>query len=427
MYDGTSRKNESIYKYNVSEKQWEKDAEIIKGEGDDQFTIHEIKEYITKATLEKDGKIVVKCADPNCDLVKSETVIPYPEKVTLGNTKYVYNGNNRKPSVSVIGSDGKAISKDNYTVSYPEECQKVGTYEATIIFKGDFYEGVATRSYEIEPQRPDTILNDMQFDTSELENKNILKVSVDATAKNGISRMDLRFPGEEEEVYTLQPTDMNKDEDHYRFTYSTKELPAGEYDLDGVIFYDDSSAQTAIPYSYYYDEEEKTGYFDLDLEEADFDFQTRTKNNLFFELHDYRENIDKARPHEDGYASIDCEDCGDTKAEWDIPAPEKIVLSPKTTKLSSVKAAKKAMTVKWKKQASQTSGYLVQYSQKSNFKSGNKTVTVSGNKKVSQKISKLKSKKTYYVRVCTYKNVKVGKKTVKICSGWSKAKKVKIK
>lgn len=491
LYDGTSRKNESIYTYNATEKQWEKDAEIIKGEGEDQFTIHEIKEYITKATTEKDGKIVVKCADPNCDLVKSETVIPYPEKVTLGNTKYVYNGSNRKPSVTVTGSDGKTISKDNYTVTYPEDCSEAGTYEATITFKGDYYEGVVTRSYEIEPQRPDTILNDMRFDTSELESKNILKVSVDATAKNGISRMDLRFPGEEDEVYILKPTDMGNDGDHYTFTYSTKELPVGENDLDGVLFYDETSAQTEIIYSYYYDEEEQTGYFDL--EEGDFEFQTTTKNNLFFELHDYRENVDKARPHEDGYASIDCEECGDTKKEWDIPAPEKITLSPaayiyngkaqtpkvkvtgsdgktiaasnykvsyasgrknigrytvtvqfigkyyagkmtktfditpKATKLSNVKAAKKAMTVKWKKQASQTSGYLVQYSQKSNFKSGNKTVTVSGNKKVSQKISKLKSKKTYYVRVCTYKSVKVGKKTVKICSGWSKAKKVKIK
>ena len=35
--------------------------------------------------------------------------------------------------------------------------------------------------------------------------------------------------------------------------------------------------------------------------------------------------------------------------------------------------------------------------------------------------------KTYYVRVRTYKTVKVGKKSVKIYSGWSAAKKVKTK
>ncbi len=100
---------------------------------------------------------------------------------------------------------------------------------------------------------------------------------------------------------------------------------------------------------------------------------------------------------------------------------------PKSTSLLKVTAAKKAFTVKWKKQSSQTSGYQVQYSTSSKFKTGNKTATISRNKTTSKKISKLKSKKKYYVRVRTYKNVKIGKKTVKLYSGWSKAKSVKTK
>ena len=100
---------------------------------------------------------------------------------------------------------------------------------------------------------------------------------------------------------------------------------------------------------------------------------------------------------------------------------------PKGTSVSSAKAAKKAMTVKWKKQASQTSGYQLQYSQKSNFKSGNKTVTVSKNSTTSSKITKLTPKKTCYIRIRTYKTVKYGGKSVKLYSAWSKAAKAKIK
>ena len=56
-----------------------------------------------------------------------------------------------------------------------------------------------------------------------------------------------------------------------------------------------------------------------------------------------------------------------------------------------------------------------------------KTSTISKNTTVKKTVKKLSAKKTYYVRVRTYKNVKVGKKTVKLYSGWSKVKAVKTK
>ncbi len=99
---------------------------------------------------------------------------------------------------------------------------------------------------------------------------------------------------------------------------------------------------------------------------------------------------------------------------------------PKGTSVSKVTAAK-GFKVTWKKQATQTTGYEVQYSTASNFKKGNKTVTVSKNKTTSKSVSKLSAKKKYYVRVRTYKTVKVGGKSVKLYSGWSKAKSVTTK
>jgi hypothetical protein len=97
---------------------------------------------------------------------------------------------------------------------------------------------------------------------------------------------------------------------------------------------------------------------------------------------------------------------------------------PKGTSISSVKSSsKKAMTVKWKKQTSQTTGYQIQYSTTKDFSSGNKTITIKKNKTTSRTIKKLKSGKTYYVRVRTYKT----KSGVKYYSSWSDVKSVKVK
>ena len=101
-------------------------------------------------------------------------------------------------------------------------------------------------------------------------------------------------------------------------------------------------------------------------------------------------------------------------------------IKPKATSISSLKAGSKKFTVKWKKQATQTTGYQVQYSASSKFSKA-KTVTVGKNTTVSKKISKLSDKKKYYVRVRTYKTVKINGKSIRIYSGWSKAKTVTTK
>ncbi|MBQ0041409.1 MAG: fibronectin type III domain-containing protein [Clostridiales bacterium] len=95
---------------------------------------------------------------------------------------------------------------------------------------------------------------------------------------------------------------------------------------------------------------------------------------------------------------------------------------PAATTLKSVKPGKKALTIKWDKQTKKTSGYQVQYSTSSKFKSA-KTVTITKNKTTSKKISKLKAKKNYYVRVRTYKTVS----KTKYYSAWSNVINAKTK
>ena len=101
-------------------------------------------------------------------------------------------------------------------------------------------------------------------------------------------------------------------------------------------------------------------------------------------------------------------------------------IAPAGTSIKSVKAGKAKVTVNWKQQTKNTSGYIIQCSTNKSFK-GSILTTVSSNKAKSKKVTKLRARKKYYVRICTYKNVKKNGKTTKIRSDWSKAVSVKTK
>ena len=101
-------------------------------------------------------------------------------------------------------------------------------------------------------------------------------------------------------------------------------------------------------------------------------------------------------------------------------------VKPKGTSITKLTPGKKKFTIKWKKQKSQVTGYELQYSTSSKFKKA-KTVKNIRAKTTSKKIVKLKAKKKYYVRIRTYKTVKLNGISVKLYSRWSKGKSVKTK
>lgn len=108
----------------------------------------------TKATLKQDGKIVTikKCSVcGKADSTKT-TVIPYPKTIALSKTAFTYNKKVQKPTIKIIGSDGKNIASSNYTVKYSNEnSKKVGKYTVTITFKGN-YTGTKKLTYKINPK-----------------------------------------------------------------------------------------------------------------------------------------------------------------------------------------------------------------------------------------------------------------------------------
>ncbi len=98
------------------------------------------------------------------------------------------------------------------------------------------------------------------------------------------------------------------------------------------------------------------------------------------------------------------------------------VINPEKTSVSKITAAKKSLKVTIKKKTTEVTGYQIQYSTSKSFKSA-KTKTISKAKTTSLTIKSLSAKKTYYVRVRTYKVVN-GKKYY---SDWSSAKSKKTK
>ncbi len=105
------------------------------------------------------------------------------------------------------------------------------------------------------------------------------------------------------------------------------------------------------------------------------------------------------------------------------------VIYPKGTSITKVTGAKKKLTVKWLKQAKKMSkshitGYQVQVATNKSFTKNRKTKTIRGYKKTSLTVKSLKAKKTYYVRVRTFKDIGLNED---LFSTWSPVKKVKVK
>lgn len=84
-------------------------------------------------------------------------------------------------------------------------------------------------------------------------------------------------------------------------------------------------------------------------------------------------------------------------------------------------AKKKAFTVKLKKKVSGAKGYQIAYTTDKKFKKGVKYVTTG---KTTKSVTKLKSKKAYYVKVRAYKMDSRGKK---VYGSYSTVKTIKVK
>lgn len=101
---------------------------------------------------------------------------------------------------------------------------------------------------------------------------------------------------------------------------------------------------------------------------------------------------------------------------------------PEGTEIKKIKSGRNGFNVAWKKPAAYVTGCQIQYSPDKGFKKKNiKKVTIKNRKNISKYIKRQKTGRKYYVRIRTYKNVKVNGGKIKVFSKWSSIKAVRIK
>jgi len=116
------------------------------------------------------------------------------------------------------------------------------------------------------------------------------------------------------------------------------------------------------------------------------------------------------------------------KGDYSGTVKKTFIIKPARTTISKVTGKSKSMTLKWKKNTKQVSGYQIQYSTTSKFKKGTTaSVYIKKASTTTRTIKKLKGKKKYYVRIRTYKIAKVNGKSMKLFSSWSLVKQVVTK
>lgn len=109
------------------------------------------------------------------------------------------------------------------------------------------------------------------------------------------------------------------------------------------------------------------------------------------------------------------------KGKYSGTLNENFKINPKGTTISSLDAESKKITIKWREQSTQTTGYQIEYTWPAQIATS-KTVTIDNNTSTSKVISDLVNNRDYYLRIRTYKIVN----GTKYYSSWSSQKKVHV-
>ena len=343
------------------------------------------------ATYTEEGIIKKVCIFCNLELTETIPVMEpksINEAEVTGITNKVYTGKAlTQTPVLKIGSDKLEMGKD-YTLSYKNN-KNAGTATMTITGK-DVYSGTMTKTFKINPapiskatisglaaktytgkaitQKPvvksgtTTLKEKTDYTVSYKNNKNAGTATVNIAGKGN-------YTGSKSATFKINKASIAK----AKVTCPASKVFTG-------------SALTPVPTV-------KLGSVTL---KKGTNFSLSYKNN---------KNV--------GTASITITG----KGNYSGTLKKTFKILPKATSISKLSPGNKKLTVNWKKQASQTTGYQIQYSSRTDFKT-QKTITVDNVKTVSKAISGLAKKHKYYVRVRTFKTV--GK--TKYYSAWSAKK-----
>lgn len=293
-------------------------------------------------------------------------------QISLGTTKYIYDGKEKKPEVTVKDKDSQqlTLSKD-YTISYSDN---VDAGEGKVTIKGcGNYEGQAVQKFSIEKA-------EQNFE-SEKQNYNLYVNDTETIqVKNAIG--NIRFSSKNPDLVSVDSKGKIKG---LRKGSTVIYVTADGVDQSGKQNY--RSCQKEI---------------EVTVKEKSSDNGPKKEDTS-----EPKENTKPSQSTTSRYEQ--------TKRTYD-----QIRLSaPSIKKVQSKKKGK--LQIKWSKCA-KVGGYQIQCSTKKNFKKNKKTVLIKKNT-TSAQIKKLKRKKRYYVRIRSYKQLS----NKRYYSNWSKVKTIKIK
>lgn len=329
-----------------------------------------------------------------------------------------FNGKAQTPKVTVKTPDGKTTLRNNtdYVISYPNN---VNAGTANIIITGiGNYTGTATGSFTIKPENLKAAFSNVAAQTYTGYE---IRPSVTLTKNNAvlIEGVDYTLTYSNNTnvgTATITATGIG----NYQGT-SEKKFTINKVALD-------NSCISPIPEQTYTGSAITPGVTVVaggKVLVKDVDYKLDYSNNT---------NVGTATVKATGLGNYS----GSATASFTIklaPAPkgatksggDYVNASYKKASVKKLTKGKKQIKVTWKK-VSGVKGYQIQYSTSKKFTAKtSKKANIGKQKTTSKTIKKLKSKKTYYVRIRTYKTVKFNGKTVKVYSKWSSAKKIKTK
>lgn len=332
--------------------------------------------------------------------------------VRLSQYRFTYDGTEHKPTVTLL-KNGDEVAESDYTVSFKGDLVNAGTVNVIVEGKGNL-EGTLTREFTIAAadfSKCEVTLSDKPIYF--YENK---AYTTEFTVKDGSKLLKEGKDFTVEYQYNDKPGNANvifKGMGNYTSSQISKQffiVPRDFYYCD-ITLSGESFTETGKEIK-----PEVTIKFGEKILQKDKDFIV-----LY---------VDNVKP---GTATVTISGKGTytgsvsktfkiARAKATIKAASKTVTMNSSKKYSITEkiVTDGKVKVSWKTVKS-ISGYEIQYSTSSNMKNAKK-ITAKSNA-VSTEISKMTSKKNYYIRIRSYKTVS-GKKYY---SEWSTVKKVKVK
>ena len=414
LYDDTSRQNESVYTYNAKTGEFQRDNEKVKAKGESQFTVHNYRIWIDKATPEKDGMKVKSCMQPGCDIEEDQRIektISHPTEISMMKCYMEAQVQNKKPYFTIMGVNH--ITADDYEVVFPSGYQSVGKHTIVVNFKGDYYAGSMTKDFYVMTP---IYLKDFQINKEKIQKDEEFKVTVQVDAQKPLSSMDFKYSyckndGSWDDAVLKSKSCEAINETTYTFTYDTKELEKafkGYYNFKGVILYDKIGNVEGVEYDYmtnwgtvptsyqlyavragdmipgydlgdfYTDENSR-----IEIPEVRFDIESDDDSNEDpqppVHNHTFKKVTVKASPGKDGKTYERCDECGATRNDKTISAPKTITLSSGSYTYNGKKQTPKVKITAKNDSTISASNYTVTYPYSKNAGRYNVVVKFKGN------------------------------------------------